>query len=450
MDPVTGNNRRNSDASCNARYCSETLGTRSASSSQFRPRLTSIDRIIAKATHFTFSVTPLGLKLALWSYFAFVCGWAIAQDSQSHSEPAGQSITQGSWWIETVAGTGEPGGAGDGGPATLAQLNNPFGVVRGPDGALWFCEYGGHKIRRIGLDGVLTTYAGSGFPGRSPDGTLASDCALNLPHEIRFDPAGNLVVVDTGNHWVRRFDRSTGQVTTVAGTGTAGYRGDGGPATDAQLQSPHSIQFNSLGDLVICDIGNHVVRKVDARSGTISTIAGIGKPGPTQDDRLASESPLHGPRTIDFDTLGNWWLATREGNQLFQVDGKTTKIYRRAGTGKKGMPLDSMPGLDSPMNGPKGITVDRDNYVWLADTESHTILRYAPTTGVLERIAGTLKSGDGPDGPARECSLARPHGIFADADGAVYIGDSESHRIRKLSFKPSQTPEPSTPERKKP
>lgn len=357
---------------------------------------------------------------------------------ESSSEEGQGVVSKGLWWIETVAGTGEAGVMGDGGPALLAQLNNPFGVVRGPDGALWFCEYSGHKIRRIGRDGILTTYAGTGMPGCSPDGTLARDCSLHLPHEIRFDPAGNLVVVDTGNHRVRRFDRSTGTVITIAGTGTAGYQGDGGPATEAQLNLPHSIQFDRHGDLLICDIGNHVVRKVDARTGTISTIAGIGKPGATQDDRLAIESPLYGPRTLDFDTKGNWWLATREGNQLFEVDGNTNKIYRRAGTGKKGLLQDSAKGLDSSLNGPKGITIDREHHVWLADTESHAILRYTPDTGLLERVAGTLQAGNGPDGPARDCNLARPHGIFADSDGSIYIGDSESHRIRRLSFKPSQ------------
>jgi len=438
MDPVSGNNWRNSDASRNARYCSETIGTRSASELQIRLRTKEISWVRPHSLLLTFPLPNARIALALCCCFVLSYSRVSAQSPTVGSVPKGQFASPGSWWIETIAGTGEAGDAGDGGPATLAQLNNPFGVVRGPDGAIWFCEYGGHKIRRIGLDGVLTTYAGSGSPGHSPDGTLAKDCSLNLPHEIRFDPAGNIVVVDTGNHLVRRLDHSTGKITTVAGTGTAGYRGDGGPATEAQLQSPHSIQFGDNGDLYICDIGNHVVRKVDARSGTISTIAGTGKPGPTLDDRLANESPLHGPRTIYFDALGDWWLATREGNQLFQVDGKTQRIHRRAGTGKKGMPLDSIPGLDSPLNGPKGITVDRENYVWLADTESHSILRYSPTTGVLERIAGTFQAGDGPDGLARECSLTRPHGLFADSDGSVYIGDSESHRIRRVWFKPSR------------
>ncbi|MFN7628430.1 MAG: hypothetical protein ACK5PZ_16505, partial [Pirellula sp.] len=369
MDPKTGNNRRNADASCNAQYCSENKGNRSASTSQFRHAMPSLPQVLHTSMDLTFSVALSSLKLTFMCFVAVGCAWANAQDSAGQSERSGQperSVSHGSWWIETIAGTGEAGGTGDGGPAILAQLNNPFGVVRGPDSALWFCEYGGHKIRRIGHDGLLTTYAGLGSPGHSPDGTLAAACALNLPHEIRFDPAGNLVVVDTGNHQVRRFERSSGKITTIAGTGAAGYRGDGGPAAEAQLRSPHSIQFNSIGDLLICDIGNHVVRKVDARSGTISTIAGIGNPGPTLDDRLASESALNGPRTIDFDAKGDWWLATREGNQLFQVDGKTNKIYRRAGTGKKGNLRDSMPGLESPMNGPKGISVDRDNRVWLA------------------------------------------------------------------------------------
>lgn len=339
------------------------------------------------------------------------------------------------WVIETVAGTGRQGHTGDGGPATQADLDNPFGVVRGPDGALYYCEYTGHRIRKITPDGIIHTIAGTGEAGYSGDGGPALKATFNKPHEIRFDAAGDLFVVDMVNHAVRKIDMKSGLITTVAGTGEAGYSGDGGPATKAQLAQPHSIQFGPDGNLYICDIRNHVIRLLDMKTGVISTFAGAGKPGETPDGSPIQGTPLKGPRSLDFDKDGNLWLATREGNQVFKFDLKAGVIHHVAGTGKKGFTGHGGPAKEATLSGPKGIAIDADGNVWLADTESHSVRLIDVKKGTLELIAGTGKKGDGPDGDPLKCDMARLHGIYVDADGGIYIGDSEAHKVRVLRRK---------------
>lgn len=336
------------------------------------------------------------------------------------------------WTIKTFAGTGTKGHQGDGGQATAAQVDNPFGVVRGPGGAIWFTEYTGQVIRRVAPDGTIETMAGTGKTGYSGDGGPATEATMNLPHEIRFDSEGNYYLTDMKNHVIRRVDGKSGIITTFAGTGEAGYSGDGGPASKAHLRQPHSLMFGPDGHLYICDIGNHVIRKIDGKTGIISTFAGTGKAGSTPDGSAISGTPLNGPRSIDFDLNGDLWLCTREGNQVFRFDLKAGKIRHIAGTGKKGFEGHGGPAKTAKLSGPKGIAIDAEGNAWLADTESHSVRMIDAKTGNLELIAGTGKKGDGPDGDPLKCQMARPHGIFVDADGSIFIGDSEAHRVRVL------------------
>ncbi len=343
-----------------------------------------------------------------------------------------QSATAADWKIATFAGNGTLGGSGDGGPAIAAQIDNPFGVVRGPDGAIWFCEYTGQRIRRVAPDGTISTIAGTGKKGYSGDGGPALQATFNLPHELRFDAAGDLYVVDMTNHVVRKIDLKTRLITTLAGTGVAGYSGDGGPAAKAQLKQPHSIQFGPDGSLYVCDIGNHVIRRIDMKTGTISTFAGTGKAGKTPDGSPITGTPITEPRSLDFDQAGNLWVATRGGNQVFKLDLKAEKIHHIAGTGAKGFTGNGGPAKLATLSGPKGISIDAEGNAWLADCESHSIRRVNAKTGNLELIVGLNQKGDGPDGDPLQCKMARPHGIFCDADGSIFIGDSESHRVRVL------------------
>ncbi len=357
---------------------------------------------------------------------AFISGFLLATISLFTSIASAATTT-------AFAGTGVAGWSGDNGPATQARLNNPFGVVRGPDRAIWFCEYDSHTVRRVAADGTITTVAGTGKAGHTGDGGPATKATLNRPHEIRFDAAGNLFIADMSNHAIRRVDAKTGVITTIAGTGTAGFAGDGGPATKAQLRQPHAIQFGPDSDLYICDIGNHRVRKVTMKTGVITTFAGTGQPLATPDGAKFASAPLKGPRALDFDSAGNLWLATREGNQVFRLNLKAGTIHHIAGTGVKGFTGNGGPAKTATLSGPKGIAISPDGQrVYLVDTESHSIRVVDVRKGTLELVCGTGAKGDGPDGDPLKCRLARPHGLFVDTDGALFIGDSDNHRVRVI------------------
>jgi streptogramin lyase len=334
--------------------------------------------------------------------------------------------------ISTFAGTGQAGYSGDGGAATKAQLNQPFGVVRGPDGALYICDTNNQVIRRVDRQGVITTVAGTGQKGYSGDGGAALKATLNEPYEIRFDKVGNMFFVERLNHIVRRVDAKTKIITTVVGNGTAGFSGDGGTATQAQMNQPHSIQLDARGALYICDILNHRIRKVDLQTGVITTFAGTGEKKPTPDGAKIAGAPLNGPRAIDFDRQGDLWLALREGNAVYRFDMKAGTIHRVAGTGKQGFTGNGGPAKLATLSGPKGLSIAPNGNVYLADTESHSIRMIDVRKGTLELIAGTGAKGDGADGDPLACQMARPHGVFVDKDGSIFIGDSETQRVRVI------------------
>ena len=314
-----------------------------------------------------------------------------------------------------------------------AAINNPYGLVVGPDGALYFCEIGNHRVRRLELKThVISTVAGSGKKGYSGDGGPALEAALNEPYEIRFDHAGNMFFVEMQNHVVRRVDVRTHIITTVAGTGTAGFSGDGGPAVQAQFKQPHSIVFDRRGRLLVCDIGNHRIRRIDLKSGTIVTWAGTGERNRTPEGARVSEAPLNGPRAIAVANNGDLYLALREGNAIYRIDARSEKLYRVAGTGETGYTGDGGQALQAKLAGPKGVALSRDGELYLADTENHAIRRVDLKTHVITTVGGTGKRGDGPDGDPQKCAMARPHGVFVGSDGAVYVGDSEAHRVRAI------------------
>ncbi len=341
----------------------------------------------------------------------------------------------GNWLTKTIVGTGEKGYSGDSGPALNAKLNNPFGITRGPDGAFYVVEFEGNVVRRWGSDGVISTVAGSGKKGGAGDGGPALAAQFNQPHEIRFDRDGNLYLADMLNHRIRKVDAKTKLVSTVAGTGQPGFTGDGGPATKAALNNPISIQLDAAGDLFICDIGNNRVRRVKASTGQIETFAGTGARKPTEDGELYSGASLNGPRTLDFDADGNLWLALREANQVWKLDRRTGKALHIAGTGQKGMTGNGGPARLATLSGPKGISVASDGRVYVADTESHSIRVIHPASGRIDAVVGNGTPGNGPDGRATGCRLARPHGVFADKNGSIYVGDSENHKV--LEIRPS-------------
>ena len=334
--------------------------------------------------------------------------------------------------IRTLAGNGTKGFAGDGGPATQSQVNNPYGLVRGPDGALYFCDVDNQRVRKISPDGTISTVAGTGEKGYSGDGGPAVRAKLSEPYEVRFDAAGNLFFVERLNAVVRKVDLKSGVISTVAGTGQEGFGGDGGPATQALMKQPHSIVFDRAGDLYICDISNNRVRKVAMKTGIISTFGGTGEKKPTPDGAPIAGTPLNGPRALDIDRDGNLWLALREGNAIYKLDLSTGRLQHAAGTGKSGFTGNGGPAKEATLSGPKGISLGPDGDVYFADTESHTIRKIALKSGTVELVAGTGKRGNGPDGDPLQCAMARPHGILVDRDGTILVGDSEAHRVRAI------------------
>lgn len=335
--------------------------------------------------------------------------------------------------IATLAGTGEDASTGDGGPAARAAVGGPFGLVIGPDGALYVCETTGQRIRRIDLkSGLISTIAGNGERGYSGDGGPATAARLNEPYEVRFDATGNLFFVEMKNHLVRRVDRQTGTISTVAGAGEAGFGGDGGPATSAKFNQPHSICFDGEGRLYVCDIGNHRVRRVDLTTGMIDTLAGTGERKPTPDGAPVAGTPLKGPRALAFDGRGGLILALREGNAVYRIDLAAGTLHHLAGTGKSGYSGDGGDAKRAELAGPKGVAVGPDGTIYLADTESHTIRAIDPRTNVIRTVVGAGEAGEGPDGDPLGCRLDRPHGIEVGPDGTLYIGDSGNNRVRVL------------------
>jgi streptogramin lyase len=296
---------------------------------------------------------------------------------------------------------------------TITEAKNPYGLTIGPDGALYICEIDAHKVTRLDLK----TKEHSDF------------APFKQPYEVRFDRKGIMYVDDMPGQVVQRVDPKTKTITTIAGTGSPGFAGDGGPAAQAQFNQPHSIAFDRDGALLICDIANHRIRRLDMKTMTISTYSGTGeKKLPTEGAKLQG-TPLFGPRAIAFDRTGNMFIVLREGNAVYKVDRKSGEIHRFAGTGEKGYTGDGASALEAKLNGPKGISCAPDGSVYIADTENHAIRRI-DTKGMITTIAGTGKRGDGPDGDPLKCQLSRPHGIFVGKDGTVYIGDSESNKVR--------------------
>jgi sugar lactone lactonase YvrE len=328
--------------------------------------------------------------------------------------------------VTTILGTGSPG-------YSDTAVNNPYGLVIGPDQCLYFCDLDNQRIRRFDLKSrAVTTIAGSGERGHSGDGGPATAAALNMPHEIQFDRAGNLFIAERDNHVIRKVDMKSGVISTVAGTGVAGFSGDGGAATQAQLRQPHSLVFDRDGSLLVCDIGNQRIRRIRLDSGTIETYAGTGEAKPTPDGAPIAGTPLNGPRTMAMAPNGDLYLALREGNAIYRIDARAQTLHRVAGTGEQGYSGDGGPALSAKLGGPKGLAYAAAGQLYVADTENHVIRQIDLSSGRISTVLGTGEKGDGPETAPAQCKLARPHGLFVDPAGTVYVADSEAHRIRIL------------------
>ena len=410
--------------------------------------------------------------------------------------------------ITTVAGNGTAGYSGDGGPATNASLRAPNGVavdasgnlyiadsansrirkvdtsgiittVAGPgtpgydvavdaSGNLYIAELGNHRIRKVDTLGVITTVAGNGTAGYSGDGEPATNASLGYPLGVALDISGNLYIAQSYNNRIRKVDTS-GIITTVAGNGTYGYSGDGGPATNASLRAPSDVAVDASGNLYIADSANHCIRKVDTAgiittvagmshpsdvavdasgnlyiaevdahriskvdtSGIITTVAGNGAGGYSGDGGPATNASLWWPSGVAVDASGNLYIA-EVGNQRIRRVDTSGIITTVAGNGTAGYSGDGGPATNARLCWPSDVAVDASGNLYIADWYNHRI-RKVDTSGIITTVAGNgtaSYSGDG--GPATNASLRYPHGVAVDVNGNLYIADYDNHRIRTV------------------
>jgi sugar lactone lactonase YvrE len=331
--------------------------------------------------------------------------------------------------ITCVAGCAE----GSDNTALGAKFVEPFAVAFDKPGNWYVCEHKGERIVRIDKAGKASVLAGTGQTGYSGDGRKATEATLFDPHGIVITADQQMYVADTRNHTVRKIDLKTGLISTMAGTGRAGYSGDGGPATKAEFNGTFAIDVDPSGrNLYIADLGNRRVRKIDLKSGIVTTIAGNGEKGVPQAGADATASPLADPRAIAADSKGNVYVLERGGNALRVVDkkGEIQTLIAPANSASASANTVVVPDL----NGPKHLCVDRKDNVVIADAENNLVRYFNSRTGKTVTIVGTGQPGKEivSDEPLKT-QVHRPHGVFVHPSGALYISDSYNHRILKLT-----------------
>jgi trimeric autotransporter adhesin len=331
--------------------------------------------------------------------------------------------------ITTVAGNGAAGFSGDGGPATSAQLFDPVGVAVDGVGNLYIADYVNNRVRKVSPEGIITTVAGNGTAGFSGDGGPATSADLREPAAVAVDGAGNLYIADFDNNRVRKVSPE-GIISTVAGDGTPGFSGDDGPATSAELADPRGVAVDSAGNLYIAD-GNNRVREVSP-AGIITTVAGDGTPGFSGDGGPATSAQLSSPLGVAVDGAGNLYIADSSNNRLRKVSpaGIITTV---AGNGAFSYSGDGGPARSALLWNPEGAAVDGAGNLYVADTHNNRV-RKVSAAGIITTIAGNgAYGGSGDGGPATSAELAGPLGLAVDGSGNLYIADYDNIRVRRVS-----------------
>jgi hypothetical protein len=317
--------------------------------------------------------------------------------------------------IFTVAGTGVPGFSGDGGLATAAQLNFPTEVAATADGGYLIADSVNNRVRRVGTDGTIRTVAGTGTAGFNCDNCPATAAQLNEPSGVAVTADGGYLIADRNNQRVRLVSPA-GTITTVAGIGLAGFSGDGGPATSAQLNHPSRVAAFPDGGFVIADTDNNRVRRVSP-AGTITSVVGAA-------DLL--DQPLGVAVTAD----GSILIANTGDNIVRRVSADGTVNSPVAGTGVAGFSGDGGPAIAAQLNAPAGVAATADGGFLIADTSNQRVRRVAPS-GRITTVAGTGTQGfSGDGGPATAAQLSQPEGVAATADHGFLIADSSNYRVR--------------------
>lgn len=343
--------------------------------------------------------------------------------------------------ISTAAGNGVVSYSGDGGPATQAQMNFPSAVAVDSAGNVYVVETVNNIVRMITAQGVISTFAGTGSAGFSGDGGAANKAQLNAPQGVAVDSAGNVYIADTGNFRVRMI-ASNGNISTFAGNGTPGYAGDGGAASSANFYLPTAVATDNAGSVYIADYQVGVVRKVSA--GTITTVAGIGASGYSGDGGPATAAQINGPSAIAVDPAGNLYIAQLADNRVRMVSANSV-ITTIAGTGEGGYAGEGLPALRSQLAAPAGIAADANGNIFIS-VLGNRIMKVS--NGTISTVAGNGQPGYFADGALADGStvtnapgiLNVPQGIALDAAGNLYIADSANNAVRKLSIATASSP----------
>lgn len=306
------------------------------------------------------------------------------------------------------------------------QLHSPFGVDFDAAGNMYIVELEGGRVHKLDAAGTFSTISGDGSKNYTGDGGPAAKATFNGMHNIAVTPAGDMYIADSWNHCVRKIDAKTGNISTIAGTGKAGFAGDGGEPTKAEFNFLMCVSLNTTNDkLYVADLKNLRIRMIDLKTNVVSTVAGNGEKGVPEDGSVATESPLVDPRAVAVDSKNNVYVLERGGNAL-RVVSPDGKIKTVVGTGKRGTAVGK--GLETELGSPKHIAIDANNHVIIADEANRRILKYEPGTEEVKILLGK-----GANKPNR--GLSKPHGVCIHADGTIYIVDTGHHRILSLKFR---------------
>jgi sugar lactone lactonase YvrE len=334
--------------------------------------------------------------------------------------------------ITNYAGTGEETFGGDGRPALQAGLKSPCQLAFDAEGNLFVADSGNARIRKITSAGVISTVAGSGQKGFDGDGRPATGAALASPDGVAVDGSGQIYIVDTANYRLRRVD-TAGIIRTLAGNGHTSYLGDSGPAWGAALKDPWAIAADSAGNAYIADQNNLRIRKVDAGTGIITTVAGSDLLGYSGDNGPATQAGFSFPRGVAVDSAGNIFIADTLSNRIRKVDAATRIVTTVAGNGDDSGPVDNVRAVQSAVVGPWGIAIDSADNLLIAETGSHKVRRVDRATGIITTVAGFGFPGYLGDGlPATLALLNNPVGVAADRSGNIYIADNGNNRVHRV------------------